>query len=691
MSSTKSAKPKIHQIITLALSALTIIIMVFYGSLPVSYDYEVGSIANQDIYAPRTFADTYETQRRAIVARDTCEDVFVRSDKQSQDCIDHVDDFFDLTEQVRKNVQSRTNQTPLKPSEAAYQLSVNVEQTLGVEIAPDDIVVFFDASMSNTTFTYIREKTTSIAELIMLGDVSDAVLPVKISEQINNFSESSPSYSKYADAMTVVLTAILEPNTVYDEKATADSANNAYIAVINEPVMIEKGTKLVEAGSIVDEHVYSNLVELELIRDTSFNIVIFLRVALYVIIIAACAVVYLNIERKKLKVETPVFYLLIITFLTTIGASVYLSSLSTMLCIVIFFTAVCSTYLGTQNGIILSVANLLFVWPMYGFDPEVLFINLVGIILCAIFAGRTDRIINNAALIFFPTIGTIATSLAYNFLIGNARTEYLNSLVFTFISTIASLVAAIGLSPIFELVSNAASPVKLIALSQPGQQLLKRLFLEASGTHSHSMMVANLADSAAEAIGADSLLCKVAAYYHDIGKLENPEYFTENQHGGVNPHDSLTVMESVAIITKHPEDGVKLAKKERLPNAIIKIIDEHHGTTYPSYFYRKAVEDAKARGLEPPDVNNFRYRGHIPSSRESAVVMIADTCEAAIRSTKTTDVESAEKLIRVLIKDKIDQDQLINSGLSFDDIENIVIAFKQVYAGVFHERIKYPE
>ena len=205
------------------------------------------------------------------------------------------------------------------------------------------------------------------------------------------------------------------------------------------------------------------------------------------------------------------------------------------------------------------------------------------------------------------------------------------------------------------------------------------------------MMVANLADTAAEAIGADSLLCKVAAYYHDIGKLENPEYFTENQHGGVNPHDSLTVMESVAIITKHPEDGVKLAKKERLPNAIIKIIDEHHGTTYPSYFYRKAVEDAKARGLEPPDINNFRYRGHIPSSRESAVVMIADTCEAAIRSMKITDVQGAEQLIRALIKDKIDQDQLSNSGLSFDDIEKIVVAFKQVYAGVFHERIKYPE
>lgn len=689
MSSSKTAKPKIHQIITLALAALTIVFFVFYGSLPVSYDYVVGSIANQDIYAPRSFADTYETQRRAIMARDTCEDVFVRSDKQSQECIDHVDDFFDLAEQARKS--ARATQTPLKPADAAEQLSVNVEQTMSIKIAADDIVGFIDASMSNTTFTYIREKTTSIAELIMLGDVNDAVLPVKISEYIDAFCESSPSYSKYADAMTVVLSSILEPNTIYDEKATADSANNAYNAVLNEPIIVEKGTKLVESGSIIDEHIYSNLVELELIRDSSFNLVILARCALYVLIISACTVVYLNIERKKLKVETPVFYLLITTFLIPIGVSVYLSTLSTLLCIVIFFAAVCATYLGTQNGIILSVVNLLFVWPMYGFDPQIFFINIVGIILCSIFAGRKDEIINNAALIFFPTIATIATSFAYNFLIGNARTEYLNALIFTFVSTIASLVAAIGLSPIFELVCNAASPVKLIALSQPGQHLLKRLFLEASGTHSHSMMVANLADSAAEAIGADSLLCKVAAYYHDIGKLENPEYFTENQHGGVNPHDSLTIMESVGIITRHPEDGVKLAKKERLPNAIIKIIDEHHGTTYPSYFYRKAVEDAKVKGLEPPDVNNFRYRGHIPSSRESAIVMMADTCEAAVRSMKTSDVQGAEQLIRVLIKDKIDQDQLINSGLSFDDIEKIVIAFKQVYAGVFHERIKYPE
>ena len=690
MSNNKASKPQFHQIISLALAALTIVFLVFYGSLPVRYDYEVGSIAGQDIYAPRSFADTYETERRAIVARDTVADIFVRSDKQSQESIDRVDEFFDITNTERKSfTESRSTQAPISPSASAYQLTANVEKSLGVKLESADVYDFL--GMSNATFTYIREKTTTIAELVMLGEVNDAVLSSKIDEQINTFRETSPSYSKFANSMSAVLKALLQPNTVYDEKATADSANNAYIAVLNEPVMVEKGTKLVASGDIIDAHVYSNLVELELIRDASFDFVIFLRVIIYVLIISAVTIVYLNIERKKLKVETPVFYLLIVTFLVPIGTAVYLSTLSNLLCITIFFAAVCATYLGTQNGIILSVINLMLIWPMHGFDSEMFFINLVGIILCSIFAGRTDKIINNAYLIFFPTIATIGTSFAYNFLIGNTRNEYLNSFIFTFVSCIASLVAAIGLSPVFELVCNAASPVKLISLSQPGQHLLKRLFLEASGTHQHSMMVANLADSAAEAIGADSLLCKVAAYYHDIGKLENPEYFTENQHGGQNPHDMLTVMESVAIITKHPEDGVKLAKKERLPNAIIKIIDEHHGTTYPSYFYRKAVEDAKAKGLEPPDVNYFRYRGHIPSSRESAIVMMADTCEAAVRSMKTTDVESAEQLIRVLIKDKIDQDQLISSGLSFDDIEKIIIAFKQVYAGVFHERIKYPE
>ena len=266
---------------------------------------------------------------------------------------------------------------------------------------------------------------------------------------------------------------------------------------------------------------------------------------------------------------------------------------------------------------------------------------------------------------------------------------FIQSAVWTGISIILSVVMAVGLIPIYELFSRRVSPIRLIDLSQPGQPLLKRLFIEASGTYHHSMMVANLADSAAEAIGADALLCKVAAYYHDIGKLEKPMYFTENQSDGINPHDDLSVEQSVAILTAHPEDGVKLARKNKIPEPIVAIINEHHGTTYPGYFYAKACAIAREQGLPDPDVNAFRYRGRIPKSRESAIVMIADTCEAAIRSKKIEDQAEIESTIRTLIKAKIDQDQLKDSGLSFDDIEKIVRAFKQVYAGVFHERIKY--
>ena len=164
MSNTKHSKLKFHEVLSLVLAALTVIFLVFYGSLPVSYDYEVGSIAGQDIYATRSFQDSFETQRRAIIAKNTVEDIFVRSEKQSKEYVDDVDEFFDLANQIRKSSQSADLQAPLSPSSAAYQLSVNVEQTLKKNIEPESVVVFFE--MSNSTFIYIREKTTAIAELV---------------------------------------------------------------------------------------------------------------------------------------------------------------------------------------------------------------------------------------------------------------------------------------------------------------------------------------------------------------------------------------------------------------------------------------------------------------------------------------------------------------------------------------------
>ena len=687
--SSKQKGMRILRTLALLLTVFVLVFIVFYGSLAESYDYDIGSVAESDIYAPRTFVDSYETEHQAVIARNSVSAIFIRSDEISEENSDNVEGFFDLVSQERSIYSaSLTTTSPITSEQAASELSVNIKQTLDAEISAESLLVFMD--MSDSSFSYIKDKAISMTELIMVDDIDESMLESSIDSQIDSFKQSNPSYSEYADSLKIVLDALLQPNSVFDETATNDSAENSYLNAIQNPVTIDKGALIVSSGDVITEHIYQNLVDLELIRVNSMNLVILLRDFVYVAAIVVCLLTFLSVKHKNDSYNPRTFYTILITFVISVFASVYLSELSSLFCVVLFFTVICSSYIGTFDGIVLSIGNLLLMWPIYSFDIELLFINIIAIIVCASLAGRTDKVSSSATLILLPTVMTVFASLSYGFINNYTRDEYINSMIFSLVSSTASLVAAVGIMPVYELFSNVASPVKLIILSQPGQHLLKRLFLEASGTYSHSMMVANLADSGAEAIGADSLLCKVAAYYHDIGKLDNPQYFTENQHDGINPHDKLPIMESLAIITRHPENGVKLARKERLPLAIIKIIDEHHGTTYPAYFYYKACEEAKAKGLEHPDVENFKYHGHIPSSRESAVVMLADTCEAAVRSTKQTDTDGAEALIRKLVKDKIDQDQLINSGLSFDDVEKIILAFKQIYAGVFHERIEYP-
>jgi putative nucleotidyltransferase with HDIG domain len=259
----------------------------------------------------------------------------------------------------------------------------------------------------------------------------------------------------------------------------------------------------------------------------------------------------------------------------------------------------------------------------------------------------------------------------------------------TTISAMVSVIAAIGIMPLFELIFNTVSPLRLIELSQPGHTLLKRLFIEAPGTSQHSMMVANLADTAAEAIGANAMIARVGAYYHDIGKLEDPVLFMENQKGE-NPNDLLTPEESTRRITSHTEDGVRIARRFRLPQPVLRIIQEHHGTTVLQFFYHRAVELAEAEGRDAPDPDQYRYHNPIPSSRESAVVMLADSTEAAMKASDVEDLTAAEEVIRGVVRSKIDQDQLADSELSFADVETIVQAFLQVYAGHFHERIAYP-
>ncbi|MBO4241787.1 MAG: HDIG domain-containing protein [Clostridiales bacterium] len=679
---------RFQQVVIMILTTAILIMLVFYGYRPTSYNLNVGSVCNRDIYATRNFVDSYQTEYEAVIAKNSVNAIFIRSDELSDQSVDNVENFFTLVEQTRAQRFDDFGM-PNEDFDSEYEnLKTNLDTIVGVTPSDDDLNVFIN--MSSPAFIYIEDKAVSIAEIVMMDNVSTDSLPISVDAQVDQFVNNNDSYEIYGDALRSVLKQLLIPNSVFDPEATNEAADNAYIAAKNDPITVDKGTKIIGAGEVVTEHIYQDLVDLELIRDDSLDIIILARIAAYEILIVVSSLIYLVNSRKKALNEMRITYTLVVTFLIPVIASIYLKDFSSIMVVTLFFTTICATYLGISAGIILSLVNMMVMWPLYNFDVEYIFTSIVGIIICSVLAGRQGKVYNSAALIIFPALFCIAASVIYNTLLGSTRNEYIEAVVWTGISAAFSTVIAIGLMPIYELFSNAVSPVRLIELSQPGHPLLKKLFIEASGTYQHSMLVANLADSAAEAIGADALLCRVAAYYHDIGKLENPKYFTENQAEGVNPHDDLTTEESVAIITAHPENGVKLAKKHKLPEPIIKIIDEHHGTMYPGYFYSRALAEAQANNLPAPDVEKFRYRGHIPSTKESAIVMIADTCEAAIKSTKKEELDEIEALVRKLIKEKIDHDQLIASGLSFEDIEKLIRAFRQVYAGVFHERIKYP-
>ncbi|MCL2616662.1 MAG: HDIG domain-containing protein, partial [Defluviitaleaceae bacterium] len=230
-----------------------------------------------------------------------------------------------------------------------------------------------------------------------------------------------------------------------------------------------------------------------------------------------------------------------------------------------------------------------------------------------------------------------------------------------------------------------------IELSNPNHPVLRKLAIEAPGTYHHSLIVANLAESAAYDIGANPYLARAGGYYHDVGKIKYPLFFAENQ-GKENPHDSMSPMESCAVLISHVEFGLELAARYKLPKIIRDIIEQHQGTTKMKYFYHKACELAKESESAEVNEQDYRYSFTTPQTKESALIMLADTVEAAVRS-RIPNVKAfteIESLIRTLIKDKIDDGQLIDSGFTLRDIESTIQAFFKVFRAMNHERIAYP-
>ncbi len=316
--------------------------------------------------------------------------------------------------------------------------------------------------------------------------------------------------------------------------------------------------------------------------------------------------------------------------------------------------------------------------------------------ISTVFAGTlavySVRDIRNRAQ-FFISAGVVFLGygivLLSAFLLESTSSErFLDQLLFVAVNSVLVLLAY-GLLWVFERTFGLTTDVTLLELSDTNRPLLKDLSLKAPGTFNHTLQVANLAEAGAAAIGANALLTRVGALYHDIGKMEKPEYFVENQRGGLNPHDQLKPRMSALIIASHVKEGLAIGERIGLPAAVTKFIPMHHGSTRIEYFYRKAIDGDSPESADVME-SDFRYPGPRPDSKETAILMMADSVEAASRTVDNPTHKKLKALIDSLVDARIDDHQLDDTDLTFRDISKVKLTFLNLLVGQFHARVKYP-
>jgi len=377
---------------------------------------------------------------------------------------------------------------------------------------------------------------------------------------------------------------------------------------------------------------------------------------------AASAIIVLNLLLIKFLLPIP-------TFALPVFVGVILISLLIDVRVSIIFNMVLSIVslliVGTDN---LSFALYLFVAGS----------------LCAIVSHSIHNRLQFISHGFLASLMSSLFVLSAELVFKINDTEVLNTSVNSFIGTALSFVIAYGTLPLWEYLFDFTTPIRLMELSNPNHPLLKRLLLEAPGTYHHSLIVGNLAEIACEAVGGNYLLARIGAYYHDIGKLKRPFYFKENQIIEEDPHNKITPTLSALIIISHTKDGVEIGKEYRLPRQVLDIIKQHHGTTKVAFFYGKALNQNQQVSEE-----KFRYDGPIPQNKEAAIVMLADSVEAAVRALSSPTPQLIEATIRNVIQEKLLDGQLNSSDLTFRELEIISESFIKVLTGVFHKRVSY--
>lgn len=630
----------------------------------------IGDIAESDIRATKDIEDIYNTERLKTEAINNISPKYRISPSVQMKMKDTIANFLDTARDLKL-------QDNINTSKKADLLKEYTELNL-------DKAQFITAiSMDFKSLNKFENILTDLINQVMGRGIKEDELEY----EIENLKEVLPTLGLTEVEQSLGLPLILDvlqPNEFIDLEET-ERITRAEVNKIN-PIVIKQNDIIIQKGNIIDKYTLNLIKESGLLKDdnkTSLATIFGMFILLLIGVIFISMYIYL-FNNNIIYSNRLFIFLLIIIITIIISQGFYIISPYLMpLPIAALLIAI---LIEPKLALIGNMFIVTFLGYLLKLDMNIIFMFVLsGSIGVLMFIKQNQRY---SILLNGLYIGVINLSIVISFSIiqGTKLSSLLGISIFTLLSGIMSGIIALGTLPLWENTFAVLTPLKLLELSNPNQPLLRKLLLEAPGTYHHSLMVGNLSEAAAEKIDANPLLARVGSYYHDIGKIKRPYYFKENQFGMANPHDKLKANQSTGIITSHTSDGINMAKEAKLPKEIIDIIDQHHGDTLVAYFYYKAKEE----GLDN-NIDEFRYKGPRPQTKEAALVMLADSAEAAVRSIKDPSKENIEEMVKKVVKGKLNDGQLDECDITNKDITNIINTFVGVLMGIYHDRISYPD
>jgi putative nucleotidyltransferase with HDIG domain len=653
-------------LLLLLVYAVTALLLVL-TLVPEAVDLEVGQASPRYIGAPRMVEDTFTTALLRRQAAQGVAEVF----EQDPTVVERVSaeaeavlNFFVHAAETEPDASKRAEMVRARVTFAITEASVQTGLTL-------------DAGSVEQLLAELRLVLMPVYRLgIKVDGLESARAAVAAALQNSGLRAS------YRALLSELARGIMLPNMRLNEAATERMRIEAKAEIV--PVMLQIGEKVIGQGEIATEREIMLLQTLGLLRRTLEWRVISGSLLFALIAVGVPALYFSRVHAQTGRTTTELA-LTAVVYLGTLFIGLGLSTLSGYLFPIAGASILLTVLLNAKVGLVVGGALSLLAVGLVGYDVSYLIVGLLGTAVGVYTVSTQEHRGGIARSGMAVGLANVLAIAALGLLFGGLGPQVLIDLVWGLGSGLLSAVLAIGFLPFLEHAFGVTSSVRLVELSNPHQPLLKRLLFEAPGTYHHSAIVANLAEAAALEIGANALLTRAGAYYHDVGKLMRPYFFIENQIMMDNPHDNYPPELSAALIISHVNDGVHLAREHKIPPVLIDIIQEHHGTSMVQYFLARAQE----QGQEIV-TGDYVYAGPRPRTKESAIVMLADMVEAAVRAAKMPSPERIAERVQALIRERLYAGQLDESELTLRELDKIGTAFVRILSSVFHHRVEYP-